>query len=158
MFFEKEGKTALSWLVHPESFKTDPTIGSQTSCDKKKIQASVRETREAKIRAEYPNLICSFLSANQKQLFLPSVLFVRSQIKPIVIANQATVCDRTGYTPTLKSSKKVRNTRDRNYSTWHTYQIKTTISFSVRRSKLFHLLRTLQKRCIFSTQSELLRA
>ena len=81
MSFGKEGKTVLSWLVHQESFKTDPTIGSQTSCDKKKIEASVPETREAEIRAEYPNLIGSFLSANQKQGFLPSVLFVMAGAK-----------------------------------------------------------------------------
>ena len=49
VFFEKEGITALSWLVHLKSFKTDPTIGWQTSCDKKKNPESVGETE---IRAE----------------------------------------------------------------------------------------------------------
>ena len=53
LFFGKEGITALPWLVHQESFKTDPVIGWQISRDKKsKIQASVGETLEAEIRAE----------------------------------------------------------------------------------------------------------
>ena len=82
-FSRKRALTALSWLVHQESFKTDPTIGWQTSRDKKKMpKYKPLSAKLAKPRYERSSrtALVHFLSANQKQRFLPSGCLWRQEL------------------------------------------------------------------------------
>ena len=82
-----------------------------TKVVKTEIQGSVGETREAEIQPSSRTASVHFYQPIRNNVScLQAVCDGRSLLKPVVITNQATVCDQ-------KHQKKVRNTRDRNYST-----------------------------------------